>query len=74
VIANRTQIGAQAGISKSIKEEGVQIIGYPAFDIKDYFRSYAVFKRLPELNDRLRALEKLIPSADPVDSVEKPTS
>jgi UDP-3-O-[3-hydroxymyristoyl] glucosamine N-acyltransferase len=74
VIANRTQIGAQAGISKSIKEEGVQIIGYPAFDIKDYFRSYAVFKRLPELNDRLRALEKLIPSSDPVESVEKPTS
>ncbi len=58
VIANRTQIGAQAGISKSIKEEGQQIIGYPAFDIKDYFRSYAVFKRLPELNDRLRELEK----------------
>jgi UDP-3-O-[3-hydroxymyristoyl] glucosamine N-acyltransferase len=74
VIANRTQIGAQAGISKSVKEEGVQIIGYPAFDIKDYFRSYAVFKRLPELNDRLRALEKLIPSPDPVESAEKPAS
>jgi UDP-3-O-[3-hydroxymyristoyl] glucosamine N-acyltransferase len=66
VIANRTQIGAQAGISKSVKEEGQQIIGYPAFEIKDYFRSYAVFKRLPELNDRLRELEKkmagLVPS------------
>ncbi|HCZ36616.1 MAG TPA: UDP-3-O-(3-hydroxymyristoyl)glucosamine N-acyltransferase [Cytophagales bacterium] len=58
VIANRTQIGAQAGISKSVKEEGQQLLGYPAIDIKDYFRSYAVFKRLPELNDRLRELEK----------------
>jgi UDP-3-O-[3-hydroxymyristoyl] glucosamine N-acyltransferase len=59
VIANRTGIGAQAGISKSIKEEGQRIIGYPAFDVKEYYRSYAVFKRLPALNDRLRELEKL---------------
>lgn len=60
VIANNTGIGAQAGISKSIKEEGQRIIGYPAFDIKEYFKSYAVFKRLPDLNDRLRELEKKI--------------
>jgi len=58
VIANHTGIGAQAGISKSIKEEGQKIIGYPAFDVKEYFKSYAVFKRLPDLNDRLRELEK----------------
>jgi len=60
VIANNTEIGAQSGISKSIKEEGSRILGYPAFDIKEYFRSYAVFKRLPDLNDRLRELEKKI--------------
>lgn len=60
VIADRTQIGAQAGIAKSIKEEGHQILGYPAIDIKDYFRSYAIFKKLPDLNDRLRQLEKLV--------------
>jgi UDP-3-O-[3-hydroxymyristoyl] glucosamine N-acyltransferase len=60
VIANNTSIGAQAGISKSIKEEGQRILGYPAFDVKEYFKSYAVFKRLPDLNDRLRELEKKI--------------
>ncbi len=60
VIANNTSIGAQAGISKSIKDEGQKILGYPAFDIKEYFRSYAVFKRLPDLNDRLRELEKKV--------------
>lgn len=60
VLANRTQIGAQAGISKSIKEEGVQIIGSPAFDLKDFFKSYAVFKRLPDLSERLRELEKKV--------------
>ena len=60
VIANNTGIGAQSGISKSIKEEGQKIIGYPAFDVGDYFRSYAVFKRLPDLNTRLRELEKKV--------------
>jgi UDP-3-O-[3-hydroxymyristoyl] glucosamine N-acyltransferase len=60
IIANNTSVGAQAGISKSVKEEGLKLLGYPVFDIKEYFRSYAVFKRLPELNDRLRELEKKI--------------
>lgn len=58
VIANNTSVGAQAGISKSIKEEGLKLIGYPVFDVKEYFRSYAVFKRLPDLSERLRELEK----------------
>src|SRR5258708_4729628 len=58
VIANNTGIGAQAGIGKSIKEEGSKIIGSPAFDVKEYYKAYAVFKRLPDLNERLRELEK----------------
>jgi len=64
VIANNTSIGAQGGISKSIKEEGQKLIGYPVFDIKDYFRSYAVFKKLPDLHDRLRQLEKIVQGAN----------
>jgi len=68
VVANRTQIGAQSGISKSITEEGQQILGYPAINIKGYFRSYAVFKRLPELNDRLRELEKKVAASIPIES------
>ena len=58
VIANQTSLGAQAGISKSITEEGQRMLGYPAFDIKEYFRSYAIFKNLPDLTYRLRDLEK----------------
>lgn len=59
-IANDTKIGAQAGISKSISEAGQRLIGYPAIDVKAYFRSYAVFKRLPDVIDRLRDLEKQV--------------
>lgn len=60
VIANNTSLGAQAGISKSVVEEGERLMGSPAFDIKDYFRSYAVYKRLPDLGHRLRDLEKKV--------------
>lgn len=59
-IANRTSIGAQSGISKSILKEDEKLLGYPAIDIKEYFRSYVVFKQLPDLNFRLRELEKKI--------------
>jgi UDP-3-O-[3-hydroxymyristoyl] glucosamine N-acyltransferase len=60
VIANNTSIGAQAGIGKSIKEEGQKLLGSPAFDVKEYFRTYVLFKRLPNLNERLRELEKRV--------------
>lgn len=56
-IADRTSFGAQSGILKSVTKEGQQMIGYPAFDKKEYFRAYAVFKQLPDLNARLRELQ-----------------
>jgi UDP-3-O-[3-hydroxymyristoyl] glucosamine N-acyltransferase len=60
-IANRTSLGAQTGVSKSITEEGQRHFGTPSFDIKEYFRSYAIFKKLPDFNYRLRELEKRVP-------------
>lgn len=59
-IASRTSIGAQSGVLKSVKEENTKIFGTTAFDLRDYFRSYAVFKKLPDLYSRLNALEKKI--------------
>lgn len=58
VIANKTSVGAQAGIPKSIKEEGQRLIGYPVLDVKEYFRSYALFKQLPDISTRLKQLEQ----------------
>jgi UDP-3-O-[3-hydroxymyristoyl] glucosamine N-acyltransferase len=60
VLANNTSLGAQSGVSKSIKEEGQKLIGYPAFDVKEYYKAYAVFKKLPDLNYRLRELEEKV--------------
>lgn len=64
-IANNTSLGAQAGISKSVMKEGERQLGYPAYDIKEYFRAYAVFKKLPEMSHRLRDLEKKVESLAP---------
>ena len=57
-IANGTKIGAQAGISKSIKKENTTLTGSPAYDINDYLRSVAIFRKLPQLEKQVRALEK----------------
>ena len=71
VIANNTGLGAQSGVSKSIKEPGQKLMGSPAFEFGDYFKSYAVFKKLPDINHRLRELEiKLQQLQDPSLSVD----
>lgn len=64
VIANKTSIGAQAGVLKSISKEGQQIIGSPAFDVKEFFKAYAVYKKLPDLNHRLRELQSKLLHAE----------
>ncbi len=69
VIANNTGLGAQSGISKSIAVEGERLIGYPAFNMKEYYKAYAVFKQLPDLNHRLRELEKKV-NAQAANSIE----
>lgn len=57
-IADHTTIGANTGISKSIKESGKSLFGFLAMDLKDFLRSYALFKNLEELQKRIQQLEK----------------
>ena len=59
-IANYTGIGAQSGISKSINEEGLKLMGSPAVDVGSFYKSYAVFKKLPDIHNRLKELENKI--------------
>lgn len=57
-IADGTQIQAQSGIAGPVKEPGTALFGSPAIAYRDYIRSYAVFKKLPELYKRFNLLEK----------------
>ena len=44
-IADNTTVGAQSGIMGNVKEEGLTLMGTPAFPLRQYLRSYAVFKK-----------------------------
>jgi UDP-3-O-[3-hydroxymyristoyl] glucosamine N-acyltransferase len=61
-IANGTKIGAQSGILGEVKEENTIILGTPAIDYKQFFKSSVVFKKLPELQKKIDALEKEVES------------
>lgn len=63
-LANRTTVTAQSGVQKSTKEEGQVLQGYPAFGLRENQRATAVYRRLPELERRLIALEKSQPAPD----------
>ena len=44
-IADNTTIAAQAGVIGNVRQSGQKIFGTPAIDIKNYMRSYAIFKQ-----------------------------
>ena len=44
-LADNTTIAAQSGIMGNIKEEGQTLMRTPAFPLKQFLRSYALFKR-----------------------------
>jgi UDP-3-O-[3-hydroxymyristoyl] glucosamine N-acyltransferase len=59
-IADGTRVQAQSGIASSIREPNQALFGAPAIDYNDYVRAYVVFKNLPELQKKVRALEKML--------------
>ncbi|MCE1167961.1 MAG: UDP-3-O-(3-hydroxymyristoyl)glucosamine N-acyltransferase [Sphingobacteriia bacterium] len=57
-IADEVKMAAQSGVASSVKTKGAVIMGAPAIDAHAYQRAYVVFKQLPELEKRLRELER----------------
>jgi len=56
-IGDNTSIGAQSGIIGDIKPDS-KIIGSPPLPVKDFFRSSAVFSKLPDMYRQLGQLQK----------------
>jgi UDP-3-O-[3-hydroxymyristoyl] glucosamine N-acyltransferase len=44
-LADNTTIAGQAGVLGNVKESGKILMGTPAIPYKEYFRSYAMFKK-----------------------------
>lgn len=59
-IADGTRINAQSGLSKSITTPYSALNGSPAFDYKSSLKSQAIFRNLPELQQRLQKLEETV--------------
>ena len=57
-IPGGTKIGAQTGILGDIKEENAVLLGTPSMDLKKFLRSFAVFKKLPEIQAQLSSIQK----------------
>lgn len=59
VIGNGVKIAAQSGIGNNLNDGDI-VQGSPAFGIGDYKRSYVMFRKLPELSDKIKDLEQKV--------------
>lgn len=59
-IANRVMAGAQAGIPNSVKKEGAAIQGTPAIEGRNFWKSSAIFKNLPDIWADMNQMKKEI--------------
>jgi len=57
-VADGSKIQAQSGVNKSIKDDNSAWYGSPILPYNDYLRSYAAFRKLPNLMKRINELEK----------------
>ena len=57
-VADHTTAAAQTGIAGPVKEAGQTIGGSPAFGARDWLRSSAMYRHLPEMHKELLALRK----------------
>lgn len=59
-IADGSKVNAQSGISKSLKEPNKSYNGTPALDFSSSLRIQAMTRNLPELEKRVKELEKIV--------------
>jgi UDP-3-O-[3-hydroxymyristoyl] glucosamine N-acyltransferase len=59
-IADKTNINAQSGLSKSVNNSNTVLNGSPAFEYKSSLKSQAIFRNLPELQQRMQKLEETV--------------
>lgn len=69
-IADGTRVQAQSGIASSVREPNQALFGSPAIDYNDYVRAYVVFKNLPELQKKVRTLERILKEMQEMPTVQ----
>ncbi|WP_235296849.1 UDP-3-O-(3-hydroxymyristoyl)glucosamine N-acyltransferase [Portibacter marinus] len=56
-VPDNMKIQGQSGITSSNYEKGQQVYGTPAINYREFLKSYAHFKNLPDLSDEIKALK-----------------
>ena len=59
-VCNHVNIGAQSGIPGTVKGDYLSIMGSPAIDAKQFFKSSVIYKKLPDMYQTLNRMEKEI--------------
>jgi UDP-3-O-[3-hydroxymyristoyl] glucosamine N-acyltransferase len=59
-IANGVKIAGGAGVTKNLEGEGKSYAGFPAEDAKQSLKTQVYTRQLPELEKRVKELEKLV--------------
>ena len=57
-IADNVKIAGQSGVASSVKKNGATLQGPMAFNIKEFQRSYIIFKKLPQMYKTLTLIKK----------------
>lgn len=58
-VGDRVQVGAQSGVPGNTKSDQV-LMGYPAIPSQNFFKSAAVYKKLPEIYRQINDMQKTI--------------
>jgi UDP-3-O-[3-hydroxymyristoyl] glucosamine N-acyltransferase len=56
-VGDNVGIGAQAGVIGNV-ESDKNIMGMPAFNVKDFLRSNVIFRKLPEMDREIKQIQK----------------
>ena len=63
-VADKTTVTAQSGITKTVRQSGRIMAGSPAQDSHDNLKSQVLYKNLPKIEQRLRAIEEKFKDSD----------
>jgi UDP-3-O-[3-hydroxymyristoyl] glucosamine N-acyltransferase len=58
-LGDAVRVGAQSGVAHSV-EPGKDLIGSPAVEHRQWFRTYANIQRLPRMKNQIRELQKRV--------------